>query len=354
MRIVQALGSSRRGGAERFFTRLTAAFHRRGVAQTALLRRGSWAQAQLDDAGVASRSAPFAGKFDLLTRYRFRNVLQTSQADVVITWMRRAAAACPSGPWLHIGRLGNYYRLDAFAGCDHLIGNTPGIVDYIVNSGWSADRVHYVPNFVPEVKAAPLPRSDFDTPTDVPLIVWLGRLEQEKGPDLVVRALTRVPGAYLWMAGTGAYEPEVKALAASLGVAERIRFLGWRDDIHALLETADIFVCASRNEALGNIILEAWSHGLPIVSTRSPGPEHLIEHGETGVLVPNNDHEALASGLNEVIADNALAERLGLAGLRKFRETFSEDIVVKQYLDLCSRLIADRRRGSRDPDVAST
>ncbi len=344
MRIVQALGSSRKGGAEQFFIRLVDALNRQGVPQRVLVRGGHWAQDRLEQVGVKTDSVWFGGKLDIFTRAKFKRVLIEHEADLAITWMRRAASACPTGPWMHVARLGNYYKMSAFKDCDHLIGITPGIVDYIKNEGWPADRVTFIPNFVPAFTAMPAVRASFDTPDGVPLIVWLGRMAQDKGPDIVVNAMKEVPGAYLWMAGDGAFEKEVKELAGRLDLLDRVRFLGWRDDIHSLLEAADIYVCASRFEAHGNIVLEAWAHGLPIVSARSPGPEHLISDGETGLLVANDNPSDMARALNRLISDRALSRRLGTAGRAHFEATYSEEAVTAMYHDLFSRMKAQGKR----------
>jgi glycosyltransferase involved in cell wall biosynthesis len=346
MRIVQALGSSRKGGAERFFIRLVEALARRGVAQRVLVRGGHWAQGQIEAVGVRTDSAWFGGRLDFFTRSKFDRVMREHEAAIAVTWMRRATSACPPGPWKHVARLGNYYDLKSYGHCDHLIGITPGIRDYIIEKGWPRDRVSFIPNFAPDVKADPAPRASLNTPQDAPLILWLGRMEREKGPDIVVRAMAELPGAYVWMAGDGSAEKEVKALAGSLDLLDRVRFLGWRDDIHSLLEAADIYVCASRFEAHGNIVLEAWSHALPIVSARSPGPEHLIAHGETGLLVANDDPADMARALKQLIADAGLRRRIGDAGRAHFAATYSEAAVTGLYLDLFQKLMNERQRAA--------
>ncbi len=337
MRLVQALGSSGRGGAERFFIRLAKALHGRGIPQALLARRASWVAGQLSTAGIATNAAWFGGKFDLVTRVKYRQTLEMMQADIAIGWTPNSVAACPRGPWVRVGRLGRSQKLDAFASCHHLIANSPRIVADVRNQGWPLGRVSYIPNFVPEVDAPPARRSAFNTPQDVPLILWLGRMEPEKGPDLMIRALAQTPDAYLWMAGTGSFEAKVKALGASLGVQGRIRFLGWRDDIHALLRAADIFVRSSRDEGLGNV-LEAWANGLPVISTRSCDADHLIAGGQSGLLVPQDDPAAIASALKALFANRDYARRLGEAGRSLFKTTFSEAPVVAMYLDLCHRL----------------
>lgn len=340
MRIVQALGSSGRGGAERFFLRLAKAFHAKAVSQAILAPRAAWTTEQLSKAEIATQPAWFGGKFDFISRMKYQRALEKLSADIAISWMPGAAAACPAGPWVRVARLGKCHNLDAFKACDHLIANSPRVVGYIKEQGWPGNRVSYIPNFVPEIETAPARREAFNTPEDAPLILWLGRMAHDKGPDLMVRALAETPGAYLWMAGAGSYECAIKKLSAQLGVTGRIRFLGWRDDINALLKAADIFVRSSRDDGLGNV-LDAWANGLPLISTRSEDADRLIANGQTGLLVPKNDSSAIAAALKTLCANRDVASRLGEAGRWHFKATFSEEPVVGMYLDLCRRLKED-------------
>jgi glycosyltransferase involved in cell wall biosynthesis len=351
MRIVQALGSSGRGGAERFFIRLAKALHARGVTQSILTRRKAWAAEQLGNAGIPLETAWFRGKLDLITRGKYRRVLQSLGTSVAINWMPSAALACPCGPWVRVARLGKCYPLDAFAACDHLIANSPRIAAHIENQGWPACRITCIPNFVPEISAAPARRAAFNTPEDAPLILWLGKMVYEKGPDIAVRAIAALPDAYLWMAGTGPLEDEVKKLSAQMGVSGRIRFLGWRDDIHALLRAADIFIRTSRGEGLGNV-LEAWANGLPVISARSEDAGRVIADGESGLLVAKEDAGALALALKSLISNRDLAARLGKAGQQHFQANFSEEPVVSMYLGLCRRLQEDYAWRAQAPEQA--
>lgn len=339
MRIVQALGSSGRGGAELFFTRLAKALDTREVTQVLLARRKAWAVGQLESEGVAVQTAWFGGRFDIVTRAKYRRTLRALRANVAINWMPHAAAACPPGPWVRVARLGKCYPLAAFANADHLIANSPRIAAHMEAQGWPASRLTYIPNFVPEIPAGTgaARRGAFNTPEDAPLLLWIGRMSPTAGPDLAVRALAGTRHAYLWMAGAGAYEDGIKSLAAQMGVLERIRFFGWQDDLGALLKAADIYIRSSRGEGLGHV-LDAWANGLPAVASQSMDCAHLISNGETGLLVPKEDPEAMALALNAAISNRELACRIGQAGKAQFRAHFSEASVAPMYLDLCRRL----------------
>jgi glycosyltransferase involved in cell wall biosynthesis len=139
--------------------------------------------------------------------------------------------------------------------------------------------------------------------------------------------------------------PQLEALAARLGVSDRVRFLGWREDTPFLLGSADLLVCPSIHEPLGNVVIEAWSAGLPVVATASDGPAGLIEDGVNGLLVPLPDRPgggppALARALERLCADRALRTRLGQAGRCAYEAAFTEEAVVAQYRQFFDRIAA--------------
>ena len=103
-------------------------------------------------------------------------------------------------------------------------------------------------------------------------------------------------------------------------------------------KAADLFVCPSRHEPLGNVIIEAWSHGLPVVAARAAGPEELIEADDSGVLVPLEDAGALAAGIRTVLSDHALRDALTVQGRRSFETSYTEATIVERYRTLFEAL----------------
>ncbi len=330
MRVLQALGGARHGGAEQFFLRLVAALHRAGQDQLALVRHAAHA-AHLRAAGVAVHELPFGGALDWRTGRGFRRAIAAYLPDIILTWMSRASRLCPRGEFVHVARLGGYYDLKHYRNCDHLIGNTRDLVAYFIAEGWPQHRAHYLPNFVEEPGAAAAERSSVGTPEGVPLALALGRLHPNKGFDLLIDALAQVPGLHLWIAGAGALRSALERQAAGLGLGERVRFLGWREDTAALLAAADLLVCASRHEPLGNVVIEAWAAARPVVAAASAGPRQLIREGESGLLVPVDDAAALAAALRQVTGDAALRRRLAAGGRAAYEAEFTEARVVAQY-----------------------
>jgi glycosyltransferase involved in cell wall biosynthesis len=258
--------------------------------------------------------------------------------------MSRAAAAMPapsaSAPFVHVGRLGGYYDLKYYATCRHLVANTADIVRYIRDSGWPAERVHYVPNFVDGTNTDPEDRAAHDTPADAPLLLALGRFHANKGFDTLLRALVDLPDAHLWLAGDGPEEKNLLDLAYELDVLARTRFLSWRTNPASLFAAADAVVVPSRREPLGNVVIEAWARAKPVVASLSEGPRQLIETGKNGVLVPVDDAKALAFALRHVLDETSLKLQLGEAGYETYRSRFTEEAVVRQYLDLFARVSA--------------
>ena len=154
MRSAQVMAGAPTGGAELFFERLTVALARAGDTVLPVIRRNPSRAARLAAAGLRPVQLGFGGPLDLLTAPRLRAALRRFTPRTVVCWMNRAAHFTPRGDWVLAGRLGGYYDLGYYRRCDHLIGNTQGIVRYIADHGWPASRVHHLPNFVPDLAAA--------------------------------------------------------------------------------------------------------------------------------------------------------------------------------------------------------
>jgi glycosyltransferase involved in cell wall biosynthesis len=336
---MQLMAGAHHGGAENFFERLAAALPRAGIEQCVAIRRDEERAARLRAAGVEAIELPFGGLLDFSTRPALRRAIKDFKPHVVLSWMNRATKFCPKGHFIHAARLGGYYDLKYYKSCDHLIGNTRGIVDYLRASGWPADRAHYLPNFVADIHASPVSRASMATPDEAPLALALGRLHPNKGFDVLLAALAQAPRFHLWLAGEGPDRAALEAQVQTLGIQERVHFLGWRQDIPALLAAADIFVCSSRIEPLGNVVIEAWAAGTPVVSAAAAGPRELIEDGETGLLVPVDNAKALARAMQGLIDDADLRAHFKQAGRKTYEDQFSEKRVVGLYKEFFEKVV---------------
>ncbi len=340
MRVLQVMAGARVGGAEAYFERLVPALGRAGLEQRAVIRRHAARAAKLEAAGIDVLQLPFRRPIDFTTRRALAREAAEFAPDLVLSWMNRAASFCPAGKVPHLGRLGGYYDMKYYRGCDHLIGNTRDIVDYLVGQGWPAGRAHYLPNFVEAATQPAMPRAALNTPEGAPLLLALGRLHVNKAFDVLLRALEMTPSAHLWLAGEGPERSRLTKLAGALKIAERVRFLGWRSDVPALLAACDLLVCPSRHEPLGNVVLEAWAQGRAVVAAGVQGPSGLITQEETGILVPRDNPEALAAGVERVFEDPVLAARLAAGGRAAYEAEFTESAVIARTLELLERLAA--------------
>lgn len=337
MSVLHLLGTAGDGGAETYFVDLVLALRRAGVKEAVAMRRHAGREAALKAAGVPVKVLGFGGPLDILTRTAAAGYARLNGAKLALAWMNRAARHTPAGPWARIGRLGGYYDLKYYKGFDELVANTEDIAEWIVGQGWPAGRVRCIPNFAAQpLELAPVSRLSLETPEDVPLLLAMGRLHDAKAHDVALEALAKTPDAWLWIAGAGPAEAKLKSMAIALGVDERVRFLGWRNDASALYRTADLCVFPSRYEPLGNVVIQAWAHGLPIVAAASQGPKALIESGKDGLLVPVDDADGLAEAIRRLLDDKALRNRLAKRGLQRVKLEFSEAAVIAHWKTLFS------------------
>ena len=348
IRLVQILIGEAWGGAERFYVKLANALQNRGVQQKVIILRDEKRAADLRAGGCDVLELDFRkGWRDIFARRALNRAVTEFAPDVVLVWMNRAARRMPKGDFVKVARLGGYYPLKYYKKCEWLIGNTPDLVRFMRDEGWPADRARMISNFGELSPAQPTPRASLDTPEGAPLLLALGRLHPSKGFDTLLGALARLPNAYLWLAGTGDLERELRKTADALGVSERVRMLGWRDDQAALLQACDLCVVPSRHEPLSNVIVEAWSLGVPVVATASEGPSWLIDHEINGLLCPVDDPEALAAAIDRALGDEALRRRIAEGGKAKWAAEFSEEAICRQYLSFFDQIVRERRQAAQ-------
>ena len=118
-----------------------------------------------------------------------------------------------------------------------------------------------------------------------------------------------------------------------------MRWPGWRDDANRFQELADLCVCSSRQEGVGNVVLEAWAHRRPVLSTRARGLQDIITDRQDGWLTPSDDPAALAAAMELLLRDESLRHELASGGHQTFIVRHSEEAVVNAYLDLYRHLL---------------
>lgn len=151
---------------------------------------------------------------------------------------------------------------------------------------------------------------------DMILVITVANLRHEKGYDVLLDAAAlaaaKRPDLLFVSVGQGRLASEMEERRARLGLGERFRFLGFRDDVHGLLAAADVFCLASRNEGLPVALMEAYALGLPVVATRVGGLPEVVEDGGSGVLVDPDDPQVLADAILTLAADESRRRKLGI------------------------------------------
>jgi glycosyltransferase involved in cell wall biosynthesis len=324
------------GGTERFFVTLTDAFAGRGIEQAFAIRPGrAWRQ-EVEGFGDI-REGQFLrrtprGMYDLWCLHR---AIRAFQPDAIMAWRAPAARLIPRDvAAAKIVRLGDYPRhVRHFVGLDAVVCNNPSIARHIEGLGWGGSAP-IISNFSRSVSRAPILRAELDTPEGAFVVCGAGRFTKVKGFDLLIEAVAQVPVVYLWLVGDG---PEAEALlwqAEDLGVSDRVRFTGWRDDPTEVIGAADAFVLPSRDEPLGNALIEAWRVGVPSVASMTDGPNWYAEDGRDALLVPVGDAGAIAGALRRLVEDGGLRGRLVDGARGTLSQRFDRGGVVDAYLEL--------------------
>jgi glycosyltransferase involved in cell wall biosynthesis len=340
LRLLTALGGGKLGGAEAYFVSLNLALKRRGVDTRAVIRENKVHLADLRAGSVPVDLAHFGGPLDIFTKPKLARIARGFKPDIVLTFAARASHHMPKGDYTLVGRLGGYYKLKHFEKCDYLFCNAPDLVRHCVEGGWPASRVRLIPNFPRIDEDEAVSRASLATPEGVPVALAMGRLHPNKAQDVLLRAAAQVPDLHVWIAGEGEERSNLERLARDLGIQSRVRFLGWRTDRAGLFKAATFCAFPSREEPFGNVVVEAWAYGAPLIAAASTGPAWLVRNGEDGLLVPVDDDAALAAAMREIIADPEKARRLAANGVRRVAGEFSEQAVVDTYLDFFQNIRA--------------
>ena len=332
------------GGAESFFLDALTALQETGKVQQQVVTRANNPDRlhHLETLNIPCRTASFNRHVPCATQQTLRRALNTFCPDIAHYWLGRAASfAQEKGSHVNVGWYGAYYHPKYYKHCRHHIAVTQDVADHIISHGIAAKYVHVLHLYSDCPEAPPLDRAAFDTPDDAPLLLSLARLHPVKGLDTLLKALVKIPEAYLWLAGSGPLERDLKQLCTDLGLDGRVRFLGWRQDRAALLATADLCVFPSRNDSFGAVMLEAWASRTPLVATKAPGPRAYIRDGETGLLVEIDDVDALAEAVSRVLTDSSLRQTLIEGGVRTYRENFTKEVFKTNILSLYDQILRE-------------
>jgi len=243
-----------------------------------------------------------------------------------------------------------YDRLDRFLlkRFDRVVAVSEGQAEQVRAAGVAERKLRVIRNSARiDAFAHPDPagRADLEALSPTPgerIVVSAGRLSPDKGFDVLIRAASVVcavdPGARFVVFGDGVLRDDLPKMAAAAGLAEKMTFAGFRDDLDRLMPHADVFVLPSHNEGLPNVVLEASAAGVPVVATAVSGTPEAVLDGQTGHLVPAGDAPALANRLLRLLGDSGLSRRMGRAGRALMTGRFSFAAQAQAYVNLFAEL----------------
>jgi glycosyltransferase involved in cell wall biosynthesis len=219
----------------------------------------------------------------------------------------------------------------------------------LVRQGYPDDRLEVVYNGIELDGAGGASlRRELGVGPEVPVIGELARLAAVKGQRELLEATARLDGDVRLvligddLEGAGAFRRGLERDAERLGIGGRVLFAGYRPGAAALLDDLDVVVLPSWTEGLPIVLLEAMARGKPVVATPVGGTAELVADGETGLLVPPRDPEALAAAIGALLADPERRRRLGEAGYRRVAEKFTLERMTGRVLELYDEVLACR------------
>lgn len=255
------------------------------------------------------------------------------------------------GDWLHGWHYRTFYQKLVMPRLHGVVGVSRKTLQAVKDFYRLSIPIKNIPRAVDPASLVPATSRDAvrrqtKTPTDVPLLIFVGSLTPEKRLDRLLHLLqklrTQMPLLHLWLIGAGPLEPELRRQADTLGIAGSVRFLGAQACVADYLNAADLFVLTSDTEGIPGVILEAGFLGLAVVATRVGGVPECIVEGETGRLVDPQDEQALAKVVLRLLRQPLERTRMGAKAQEWIRENFLIKEIAASYAGFYAEVIGHR------------
>ena len=342
MRILHVMAGATEGGAENIMLESVLALQELDTIEQCVVTRpdNTFRLDQFQAAGITTHTASFDRLIKFPTKSVINKAIAAFKPDVIEYWMGRAGEFAPAKHRdISIGWYGGYYKLKRFKNCRWHVGLTKDLVRHIHEQGVKHDHIGLIHTMADFENATPVDRASLDTPKDAPVALALARLHVKKGLDTLLDATAKTPGLYVWIAGDGPIEDELKAQCTALDLDDRVRFLGWRNDRGALLAACDFVAFPSRYEPFGTVTVDAWAAQRALVAADAAGPAAYVKDGENGLLIPKDNVDALATAMDRVMHEDGLAATLVAGGTATYEATFTKRAFQKDSLAFYQKII---------------
>jgi glycosyltransferase involved in cell wall biosynthesis len=353
MRIITVLRSLKSGGAERHALQLMRGMRERGHEALYAGPMAGWLGQQLQADGFDGIDLQMHGLIDLPSIWRLARYARDVKANLIHGHLTRGAyyahyaarlAGLPNVATAHSDNAGKH-----FGRAERIIAVSQAVADFLQRCGYDPQRIRMVHHGIADI-AGRLPadvrevtRRSLGLSASEPCLLMAARIVPAKGHDTALRALATLKQRdwTLLLAGDhhGDLGPQMQALARELGIADRVRFLGLREDVPALLAASDLLLAPSRREALSLTLLEASACSLPIIASRVGGIGEVVQDGVSGLLVPPDEPAALAAALSSLLDDQSRRQAMGACARQRFKSCFTENLMFDQteavYREAC-------------------
>lgn len=357
-RILHVIDTTGPGGAETVFVELADRLRARGYESLALLRGRGWVWDALAGRGICTEILDAKGSFNMRYLMALRRLIRSEDIDLIQSHLLGSNVYCAAAGWLTrrpvVATFHGSVDIDAAErfrrlkfgimnrAVSHFVAVSDSLGQRIRAQGVARHKpLSIIHNGVDLARyEQPKHRSlvvELGLPPDALLVGSLGNIRPAKAYDVLIRAAAALcpadPRLHFVIAGhvkENVARP-LHALIEALSLQGRVHFLGFRADTANFLASLDVFALSSSSEGFSIATIEAQAAGLPVVASRSGGPEEIITHRENGLLVPTNDPQALAAALREVLNFPELAESLAAAGRQSVQERFSMETMLDRY-----------------------
>ena len=361
------------GGGEKWLVRQAGCWRDRGHEPLIVCQPGSGLERLAADAGLVVAPVRMPHDISLPAVMKLAATLRASVPEVVMFCNARAfrlglpaSRLAGKPPALYRNGLTATFKnrtinRTLFGWAERMVVISEPLREEMASYRWiPPERLQIIRNGIDTAAYAPDPssrervRAEVGTPRLAVVAAVLARVTEDKGQVETIQALAQLvprhPSAELWIVGEGTLQPRLEQLAAELGVADRVRFLGFRTDIPAVLQAVDIVVQASHREGLGNTLLEAMAAARPVLASAVGGIVDVVLPGETGELVPPRDPAAIARSLGGLFSDAEKRRVYGENGRRRVDREFRLERETEEWCRLFAHLA--RARGCTSGDAA--
>jgi len=355
-----------RGGEQQTFNLLNG-LNKKNISSHLVCQPGSPMAEQAEEAGIKTFPIAMHGEVDPFACFRIKTLIKRNKYSIIHSHTshahtlaflssfgtkvirlvtRRVDFSIYRHSFLKLNGIKYRYMSDFYVAISRKIkevmvaDGVPKERVFVVHSGINPERFEHF-------KKEPL-IAEFNIKGNEQIVINVAHLAGHKGQKYLVRAipdvLAKLPNTRFFIVGGGELMEELKTLSKSLGLDDRLVFTGFRKDVGAFYHTADLFVMSSVQEGLGTAVLDALALGKPVVATKSGGIPEIIQNGETGLLVPSEEPNALSDAIVQILTDNELANRVAGKGQALVNKKFTVSAMVDKNIDVYYQILGTNKQ----------